>query len=169
MHFRFAHDFDLEPKDYWDLFLSDEFNVELYQRLKMKKREVLEKKDEGNLMRRVQRFTPSTEMPAMIQSLVSDISYTEINELRRDKSEMTVVIEPAMMKNKFDFKALYSVKPLAPGKCRRAFEGDVKVSVMLVGGQMEKFMVDQMATAYDTAAKLTREWIERRKAQAPVA
>ena len=39
---------------------------------------------------------------------------------------------------------------------------------MLVGGQIEKYMVDEMRASYDVAAKVTAEWIAKRKAAAQV-
>jgi hypothetical protein len=167
MHFRYEHDFDIDPQGYWDIFLSEEFTVELYKHLKMRDRQLLENKDDGTVLRRVQKLTPDSEMPAFIKALVSDVSYTEHDLYRKDRSEMEVVVEPAMLKNKFDLKGLYAVKPLGPGRCRRSFEGDVKVSIMLVGGQVEKFMCEQMKDSYETAARLVREWIAKRAATAP--
>ena len=163
-HFRFEHDFDIDPKEYWELFFADDYNVELYKRLRMKNRVVVEQTDDGKALRRVQKMTPETEIPGFLKSVVSDISYTERDAYFRDRSEMEVIIEPAMMKNKFDFRSVYSVKPLSAGKCRRVFEGDCKVSILIIGGQVEKFMVDEMRKSYDTAAVVTREFIARRKA-----
>ena len=163
-HFRFAHDFDIDAKGYWEIFFDDAYNVELYKRTKIKNRQVISQTDDGKVLRRTQRLTPDQELPGFIKSIISDVTYTEHDVLHRDRSEMEVVIEPAMMKNKFDFRAIYSVKPLAEGRCRRVFEGDSKVSVMLVGGQIEKYMIDEMRKSYDEAAKVTAEFIARRKA-----
>src|SRR5262245_19177031 len=163
-HFGFAHDFDIDPKGYWEIFFDEAYNVELYKRTKIKGRTVTSQTDDGKTLRRTQRLTPEAELPGFIKSVISDVSYTEHDVFHRDRSRMEVVIEPAMMKNKFDFKAIYSVEPLGEGRCRRVFEGDAKVSVMLVGGQIEKYMVDEMRKSYDVAAKVTAEWIARRKA-----
>lgn len=166
MHFKFEHDFDTDPKDFWDIFFDEEYNVELYRRLKMRERRVVEQKDDGETLLRTVQLTPDKEVPSFVRSLINDLSYTERNVYRRSRSEMEVVIEPAMMKNKFDFKAIYAVRPLGPGRCRRSFEGDAKVSVMLVGGKIEKFMIDEVRESYETATVVTREWIAKRKQQA---
>lgn len=166
-HFRFAHEFDIDPKGYWEIFFDDAYNVELYKRTKIKNRNIVSQTDDGKVLRRTQRLTPDQELPGFIKSIINDVTYTEHDIFHRERSEMEVVIEPAMMKNKFDFRAIYSVKPVGAegsGKCRRVFEGDSKVSVMLVGGQIEKYMIDEMRKSYDEAAKVTAEFIARRKA-----
>ena len=163
MHFRFEHEFDIEPKAYWDLFFSEPYNVDLYKQLKMRTREILEVKDEGKTMKRSVRLTPDEDIPAAFRTVIKDTSYVEHDLLHRDRSVMDVVVEPAMMKNKFDLKATYSVVPAGPGRSRRIFEGDVKVSVMIIGGQIEKYMVEKMRVSYDIATEVTRKWVAKRK------
>ena len=34
---------------------------------------------------------------------------------------------------------------------------------MMIGGKIEKMMIDQMQTAYDEAARVTREWVAKKK------
>jgi hypothetical protein len=79
---------------------------------------------------------------------------------------MEVIIEPAVMTSKFDMKASFTLSPVGEGRCKRVFEGDVKVSIMIVGGQVEKYMIDEMRRSYDIATDVTRRWIAQRKASA---
>ena len=165
-HFKFEHDFDIDAKDYWEMFFSEPYNLDLFQGLKMR-REPLELVDDGKTIRRAQRLHPQKEIPAIFRSVVSDMSYTEKDVFDRDESSMQVNIEPAMMKDRFDMRGVYSVKPLGPGRCRRTFEGDVKVSIMIIGGKLEKYMVDEMRASYDTATDVTRRFIGTHKAAPP--
>src|SRR3954469_8445639 len=108
-HYRFEHEFDIEPKAYWEMFFDENYNKELFTNLKIT-RNVILFKDDGSTIRREVKCTANKETPAAFNSVVSDMSYAEKNVFYRDRSEMEVVIEPAVMKNKFDLKALYSVK-----------------------------------------------------------
>jgi hypothetical protein len=164
MHYRFDHEFDCDPKTYWEIFWSQEYNDDLYKQLDIPKREVIELKDDGKVVRRVWKLTPKTDVPSILRSIIKDQSYTETDHFNREKSVMEVVIEPALMTSKFDMRATYAVNPAGEGKCRRIFEGDVKVSIMMLGGQIEKFTVEQMRKSYEIATRVTRSWIEKRKA-----
>ncbi len=164
MHFRYEHEFEIDAGPYWDLFFDDEYVADLFRRLKMKEFRILEKKDDGKTLHRVVRLLPSIEVPQIFRSVISDMSYTEHDLFDRARSAMEVRIEPALLKNKFDFKGVYSVQPLGPGRCRRVFEGDCKVSILLLGGQIEKYMVEQVKVSYNVAARVTAEWIAKRKA-----
>jgi hypothetical protein len=164
MHFRFEHEFDTDPKSYWDLFFSSDYTEDLYRQLRMKSHKILEQKEEGNVLRRTVHMQPAQEVPAVFKSVIKDTSYTEYDLFHRDRSAMDVTIEPGLMKDKFETRGVYSVLPAGEGRCRRVFEGDVKVSIMLVGGKIEKYIVDEMRASYEVATRVTREWIQKRKA-----
>ena len=164
MHYRIEHEFEIDAKSYWDMFFDPAYTKELYGEMKMKSFEVLEQKESGGVLTRVLRATPSTNIPEIFKRVVSDASYVERDRFDRGKGSMEVVVEPQMLKNKMDMRSLYSVVPTGEGRCKRIFEGDVKVSIMIIGGQIEKFMVDELRKNYEIATTVTRRVIAKRKA-----
>ncbi len=164
MNFSFVHEFDTDVKSYWNLFLSPEFTEALMGALKMKNYKLIDKTDDGKTFRRTQSMEPSVALPAMFAKVVPSLGYTEYDTLDWEKSSMRIVIEPASMKDKFQTSGDYIVTPIGEKRCRREFRGEVKVSIMLIGGKMEQFTHDQMKEAYEVAARLTREWIQKAKA-----
>lgn len=164
MNFNFSHDFDIDVANYWKIFLTPEFNKEMFGDLKVKKYEVLKQEDDGQHFRRVQEVEPSTPIPSFLQSIVKSIGYTEYDDLDWSTNVMDVRIETHMMKDKFSMHGKYAVLPLDGGKrCRREFRGEVKVSMPLIGGRIEKYMMEQLRDSYEIAAACTRRWIERYK------
>ncbi len=95
-------------------------------------------------------------------SVIKETGYIEHDEYFKDRSEMLVRIEPAMMKDRFKMNATFRVTPVGSDRCRREFSGDVSIGVPLIGGKIEKFMVEQMQKGYETAAVVTREFVSRR-------
>jgi hypothetical protein len=164
-HFKIDHDFDIDPEAYWQVFFDEGYMKDLYRELRIDF-QVTENNDDGKILRRVVKLRAQREVPAMFKSVIGDLSYTEIDTFDRARSSMQVVIEPALMKDRFDMRGVYSVAPLGPGRCRRTFEGDAKVSMALIGGKIEKYMVDEIRASYDVATRITRNWIERRKQSA---
>ena len=140
------------------------FLIALYAGLGMKEWSLQDQKDDGNILTRVMRITPTMNVPDIFKRVISDSTYVERDRFDRQKSAMEVVIEPQLMKNKFDMRAVYSVVPIGDARCKRIFEGDVKVSIMILGGQIEKYMVEQLKQSYTDATRITKQWIEKRKA-----
>ena len=164
MNFSFVHEFDTDVKSYWSLFLSPEFTEALMSALRMKNYKLLSKTDDGTTLRRSQSMEPTVALPSMFAKVVPNLGYTEHDTLNWATNTMKVVIEPASMKDKFQTSADYIVTPIGDKRCRREFRGDTKVSIPLLGGKMERFTVEQMKEAYDVAARVTREWIQKAKA-----
>jgi hypothetical protein len=167
MNFSFVHEFDTDVKSYWKIFLSPDFNKDMFGELKMKKYEVIKQEDDGKKFHRVQTLEPTTPIPGFLQSIVKSTGYTEFDDLDWSTNVMKVKIETAMFKDKFHMSGDYSVQPLGDGKrCKREFRGEVKVSMPLIGGKIEKYMMEQMRDSYEIAARVTRRWIEKAKAGA---
>jgi hypothetical protein len=166
MNFSFVHEFDIDPDAYWKIFLAPDFNRDMFDELKMKKYEVLEREDDGKHFHRRQVCEPSTPIPSFLQSVVKSTGYTEIDDMDWGTNTMRIKIETAMFKDRFDMWGDYIVTPLDGGKrTRREFRGEVKVTVPLIGGRIEKFMMEQLRDSYDIAARVTRRWIEKQQPQ----
>jgi hypothetical protein len=163
MNFNFSHDFDIDVAGYWKIFLSPEFNQDMFlNELRMKEYKVLKLEDDGKMMHRVQQLEPSTAIPGFLQSMIKSTGYIEHDELDWSKNVMKVRIETFMFKDKFSMHGDYIVSPLDGGKrCRREFKGEVKVAVALIGGKIEKYMMEQIRDSYDIAARVTRKWIDK--------
>lgn len=169
MNFSFVHEFDTDVKTYWKIFLSPEFNKDMFAELKMKKYEVLKQTDDGKTFHREQMAEPSTPVPGFLQSLVKSTGYTEIDDLDWATNVMKIKIETAMFKDKFHMSGDYIVSPIGDGKrVKREFRGEVKVSIALIGGKIEKYMMEQMRDSYEIAARVTRKWIADEKANPKV-
>ena len=164
MNFSFVHEFDIDPAGYWKIFLSPEFNKDMFSELKMKEYKVVTQEDDGKHFHRVQTLEPSTPIPSFLQSVVKSTGYTEIDDLDWASNVMKVKIETQMFKDRFHMAGDYVVTPLDGGKrCRREFKGEVKVTMALIGGRIEKYMMEQLRDSYDIAARVTRRWIEQQK------
>ena len=164
MNFSFVHEFDIDPAGYWKIFLSPEFNKDMFGELKMKEYKVVKQEDDGKHFHRVQTLEPSTPIPGFLQSVVKSTGYTEIDDLDWASGTMHVKIETQMFKDRFKMAGDYIVSPLDGGKrARREFKGEVKVTVPLIGGRIEKYMMEQLRDSYDIAARVTRRWIEKQK------
>ena len=165
MQFRFVHDFDVEPAGFWEMFFSEAFETELFRGLKMRSWKVTERRDEGSKLFRTVKLEPDMAVPSWAASIIKETGYTEIDLYSKAESKMDVRIEPAVMRDRFHLSGVFAVTPLGPGRCRREFSGEIRVSVPLLGGKIEKFMLDQIRDGYDQAARVTQAFIARRKSQ----
>lgn len=164
MDFTISHEFDCDPERYWRVFFDEEYNQALYAQLSVKERRVLERRDEqdGAVIHRVIRILPQTELPPAIRKLLgSEIAYIERSTWKRaeNKLDVSVTIDVPAARDRFDFRGTYTVASLAPTRVRREFRAQVKVSIPLLGGQVEKQVAEGIRKQYETATAFTRRWL----------
>lgn len=161
-HFKFVHEFDTDPERFWKVFFHEPYNVEMYDRIGVKERRMLERREEGDTIRWKVRIMPKRDLPGFVQKIVGgDLGYVEISTWSRKDNKIDVRVEPTLMKEKTKIHGIYTLTPIGPGRVRRVFEGDLSVSIPLVGGKIEGFIISDMEKSYQVAAQVTAEWLRK--------
>jgi hypothetical protein len=163
MHYTIIDDFDTSREHYWEVFFDDAYNAGLYQRLRIG-REVLELKREGEgdglVIRRKIKLSPQREVPALVAKFVKGaITYTEQNVYTARASTIEVVTIPGFMADSLTTRGVYKVAALGPNKVRRTWDGDVICKIPLLGGKIEKGIVDEVTQSYRDTTDFTRKWL----------
>ena len=148
---------------YWEMFFGDAYNEALWKHLAMK-REQLEFRREGEgddeVIHRVQKLTPQRDVPAALRRLVKEaISYEERNIWRKRTNVMEVITIPNFFADKFKSKGTYELVPIGDAKLKRVWKGSCECRVPLVGGKVEKHVVDEVTASYRATTSFTRKWI----------
>ena len=152
-------DFETDARAYWTVFLSEPYNIELYERALNTRRHVLERTDDGQLFRRVVRYEPQNPVPGILKPVLSSLEYTETDLLDWGSGTMLVTSQSTILKDAFSLSATYTVVPHGAGGCRRTFQGDLRLSVKLVGGVAEEWLVGQLRRNNDVATELLRRYL----------
>jgi hypothetical protein len=163
MEYRIEDTFDVSAERYWEIFFSDEYNAGLWPALDIK-RELLafERTGEGPSLRihREQRLLPQREVPGFIKKLVSGaISYVEKNDFVAADNAMRTVTIPGFAADRITTTGVYRLEPLGDARCKRVWEGVCECRIPLVGGKVEKQLVEEVRESYRRAADFTRKWI----------
>jgi hypothetical protein len=164
MDYTIAHRFNCDPERFWKIFFDDQYQQEMYDEIGIKERAVLKFEEDEREIRRQVRVVPQRELPSVMKSLVKgDFGYVEHSVYHKGQNVMDVRIEPTMMKDRFTMGGTYRVVPEGDQRIRREFVGHIKVSVPLLGSQIEKLVVADVQKSYDAAARVTNRWIEKLK------
>jgi hypothetical protein len=163
MEYRIEDTFDVSAERYWEIFFSDEYNAGLWPALDIK-RELLafERTGEGPSLRihREQRLLPQREVPGFIKKLVSGaISYVEKNDFVAADNAMRTVTIPGFAADRITTTGVYRLELLGDARCKRVWEGVCECRIPLVGGKVEKQLVEEVRESYRRAADFTRKWI----------
>ena len=118
MNFSFVHEFDIDVKGYWKIFLSPEFNKDLFAALKMKTytRPQADRRRKATFIANSRPSRRNLRIPGFLQSIVKSTGYTEYDDLDWSTNVMKVRIDTNMFKDKFKMSGNYSVQPIGDGK-----------------------------------------------------
>jgi hypothetical protein len=162
MKYRIEDTFDVSAERYWQTFFDPEFNAALWKALDIQWEPLeLDRKGEGSdlVVVRKQRLTPNREMPAIIQKFVrGKLSYVEQNVFTAKDNTMKTTTTPSFMADKIDTNGTFRIEVLGPNKVNRIWDGNCEVSIPLVGGKVEKILVDEVRESYRKATEFTRKW-----------
>ncbi len=163
MRYTISDDFDTSLAHYWEVFFDETYSAELFKHLKVG-REVLEVSREGEgdslVIRRKIKLSPQREVPALVQKFVKGaITYTEQNVYTARTSSMEVVTIPGFMADALTTRGTYRVQELGPDKVRRIWDGEISCKIPLLGGKVEKHIVEEVTTSYRDTTEFTRKWL----------
>ncbi len=153
------HALPCDPARFWKMYWDDGFDAML-RRESAVERELLEERTEGEVLIRRVRITPERELPAPVAKLLGakKLVYEQENRWDRSNDTMHWKVLPTILPGKLDAQGSFRVVPTATG-CEQVVEGEIKVNVMLVGGQIEKAVVAEIEKSYDKMAEASREWL----------
>ncbi len=167
MKYRIEDTFDISAEGYWDFFFSDEYGAGLWPALDITwELLVLTREGEGSSLRihREQRLTPQREVPGFLKRIVKGaITYVEKNDFVAADNVMHTVTIPGFAADRLRTEGTYRLVPQGSDRVLRVWEGICECKVPLVGGKIEKQLVEEVHESYRRATTFTRDFIAKRK------
>ncbi len=165
MKYTITDDFETSAERYWEVFFDDAYNEALFRHLRIG-RQPLEFTREGEgeqlVIRRRQILTPQREAPKIIKKLIKGaISYTETNTFTARDNCMQVETIPGFAADKLITRGVYRLEVLGPERVRRIFAAECTCKIPLVGGKIERTIVDEVKNSYRETTDFTRRWLAK--------
>ncbi len=160
----FRHTMDCDPDTYWRCVFDDEYNTRLYRDLlKFREVTVLAQEDKGDVKTRKLRLNPPpADLPGPVAKVVGDLSWTEEGTFDKKTGRYRFKITPASLPEKTHISGEIWCEPRGDKKCERIAKMNVEVKVFMVGGLIEKRIIDDTKKSYEAAAKFTGEYVREK-------
>jgi len=162
MKLHIVSDLPGDPALVWDVFEGAEFQARLDAQTGLRT-EVIETRQEGPVQVRRLRYTSKTELPAMAARALgsSTLSYEQENRFNAAAGTLTWVVKIAMLGDRVKASG-DTVITAAPGGSRRVVNGDVTISIPIIGGQIEKVIGGEFEKSMGRAVEIARTLIAER-------
>jgi hypothetical protein len=164
MNLKTSHKFPVKPQTFWDsIYFDKEYNQALYRdHIHAKRYEVLEYSDTGQGIRRKVMVVPEQKSPRIIQKLIpGEFSYIEEGAFDRKEGTYRFRIIPSVKADKIAISGKVTAEPRGDGSVLRTIDMDLKADIFAVGGQIEKFVGEQIQKGYETSYQFTMDWIRK--------
>lgn len=156
MQIRISHHFPVAPRAYWEGTRDPALDEKIAAAGDIDIVVVARRKD-GSHAHEELRVSPRKELPAIAQRALgaSRFSYLQIVDSDDDTMSTTWKVLSDVIPDKVRCAGTTRVVP-APDGCERIVEGEIKVSIPLVGGAIEKVVLEQLERSYDRASEVIR-------------
>lgn len=157
-----SHTFPVSARTFWyDIYFNKEYNKTLYvERIRAKSYELLELSDTDTEIRRRARVVPEQKAPSVIKKLMKqEFNYVEEGTFSKKEEIYRFIIIPSVKPDKITVNGFVSLKPGRDG-ITRTIELDLKADIFAIGGQIEKFVGEQIKKGYDESYTFTLRWIQ---------
>lgn len=163
MKIALSHSFPCTPLEFFDLLDDPDFEA-LQCRESDMRRDIVEQRvnPDGTRYKRV-RCRPNRSVPGFIKPLLGPegIVYFQVNEADPAKGLLRWSVEVPAFGERMQVRGTTRVLPEGTG-CRRLIEGEVTVSVRLIGGQIERFVAEDVQKSYEKTARAIATFIASR-------
>jgi Protein of unknown function (DUF2505) len=149
---------------YFKCVFDEEYNRRLYlDVLKFRELKPLSQEDKPDTITRKLYLNPAKmDLPGPIAKVVGDLSWVEEGTYDKKTKRYRFKVTPGSNAEKTRIEGEIWCEDRGPKKVERVAKAIVEVKIFMVGGLIEKRILDDMKKSYDAAAKFTDEFVKEK-------
>ncbi len=108
------------------------------------------------------RVRPNRPLPPLVQKALGADRFSYVQETTRDDATLATrwAVLPDVLADRITCGGTASVRDLPGGRCERVIEGEISVRVTLVGGTIEKAVVEELERSYARGAEVISRHVQ---------
>ena len=159
--FRIVHSFEAPPEQFWEVYVNPDYERERYVRTGVESWEEVDRREEDGVVEREIRGTPKRQLPGFVRKFAGNtLSFTEFLTYDYPNRRVDIRIVPGALSSFVEVVGTSEIEATDTGTMR-TYEGSVTVRAPLVGGLLERFIIDDLTRSYEARTELMRTWLRR--------
>lgn len=160
MKFRIAHSFPCTPSTWWEIAHRPDVEAALAAAAEVTLEPLAaagpDAASHGATRVSRIRVRPHRPLPPLVQKALGAERFSYVQESAHDDARHTTrwTVLPEVLGDRIACSGTASVRELPGGRCERVIEGEITVRVALVGGAIEKAVVDELERSYGRGAEV---------------
>ncbi len=125
-------------------------------------REVVEDTETEGMRKTVWKVASTRPIPMIAKPFVSGgrLTYLE-SMIRRGDHLVESVVTPQILKGRVHLDSTYQLEKIGDNQVRRTYAGTIHANITLVGGRIERGILDAFEKEMPTMTKCTQDWLDR--------
>lgn len=151
------------PERCWALYFDPQFNLELRQLLQVESIEEKLFEDTPDHIKMIYHVAVRRNLPDWVRKAIPDVkvAYTSFDTFDKKRNIMEMHIKTDFLSNKISGSGVWTVKTTRPGWVERRYDGEIKISLPLVGGTMEEKLCAALEHDFGLSNELMVRWVKR--------
>jgi len=88
------------------------------------------------------------------------LSFVETLTWRKRDGEIDMVIIPQVGSGRVQIAATYTLRPAGEGKVHRRYKGTITAGIPLIGGKIERAILEEIGKGMQAMANCTQQWLD---------
>jgi hypothetical protein len=125
-------------------------------------RTIVEQRDDGAIRECTWRVAALKPLPVFVRPFVAGgrLRYHESMRLRRADQAIDLTIRPDVLGGRVQIAAVYELAQVGEGLVRRRYSGTITVEIRLLGGRIERAILDEITAGMPMMADCTQRWLD---------
>lgn len=160
--FRFEHTFRApSPETVFRAYFNPDHLAAQDKVAELTGREVVEEREDDAVKVMAWKVTSQKPLPLFARAFVDGgrLSYKEAMTWRKADGEIDLVITPQILNGRVQLTAVYKLTPVGENQVKRTYSGNVSVDIRLVGGKIERAVVQQIEDGIPLMFQCTQDWL----------
>lgn len=104
-------------------------------------------------------------LPFFVKPLVEGgrLGFVEWQKWRKKDGEVDMTVTPQILGGRVQIAGMYKLEERGPGSVHRRYKGAITAGVKLVGGKVERGILEEFEKGVPQMADVTQKWLDARK------
>jgi hypothetical protein len=105
------------------------------------------------------------QLPAIARPFVSGgrLSFLEMMSWNKATNAIEMSVTPEILGGRVSISGTYDLAQIGEGQVRRIYKGSIDAKITLVGGKIERGILEQFTEGMPAMAGVTQTWLDRAK------
>jgi len=127
-------------------------------------RKIVEDKEDDAIKQTTWKVTSTRVLPMFVRAMVEGgkLSFLEMQRWRKADNEIDMTVTPQILGGRVQIAGVYKLWQVHERDIKRSYKGTITAGVPLIGGKIERGILEEFTKGVPEMARVTADWLKNR-------